>query len=194
MFDDYVVRTIEVDDTHRLVLSYDIYAENPLVDWDLEAGMYPLDIDERELSREKLTLDYKGLVDGLDRLRDRLSGEDLYTAVNKNLHRNGMVAVFKTFYGQCRSDAFRAVVFSENADYAQGLIDTFNQYYSGQVYVVSLEKKVTYVNVDDAEDSHTHWEVVEQVHGCYLNDTDSNSEVAEVLGVNIQVRTGEPVG
>lgn len=190
MFDDYTVRKIRVDDTHRLVLSYDIYAENPLVDWDFEAGMYPLDIDERELSREKLTLDYKGIVDGLDRLRDRLSGEDLYTAVNKNLHRNGMVAVFKTFYGQMRSDAFRAVVFSENADYAQGLIDTFNQYYSGQVYVVTLERQVTYVNVDDAEDFHTHWEVVEQVHGCYLEDIESNSEVAGVLGVEIEVLTG----
>lgn len=194
MFDDYVVRTIEVDDTHRLVLSYDIYAENPLVDWDFEAGMYPLDIDERELSRQKLTLDYKGLVDGLDRLRDRLSGEDLYTAVNKNLHRNGMVAMFKTFYGQSRSDAFRAVVFSENADYMVGLIETFDKYYRGEVYAVSLEKKVTYVNVDNAEDSHSHWELVESVHGVYLNDYSSNSEVADALDVDIQIRTGEYFG
>lgn len=189
---DEYIETVRINERQRIVVEPDYYANNPLQDWDFEAGMYPLDVD-RYFDRDKLTLDYKDTVWGLDRLRERLSGEDFLHAANKHLNRKGLVALFCTFYGQSRGDTIQAILFSEDADYAVGLRDVFAQYWRGDVYVVSLQRQNLYVNVDDATDTHTRWETLESIHECFLDDL-LPSTLAGVLGVSIEVGTGEYVG
>lgn len=57
--------------------------------------------------------------------------------------------------------------------------ETYRQWADGEVYGIILEKRATWVRLDDPEDMRDAWEETDAIWGCYLDDTYTALDVAK---------------
>lgn len=183
------VKVISLSDTERIVVDCDDNAENPLYDWEFEAGMFTV---ECARGCRLMNADWRGINEQLRHIADRRdrSGLDypskdaLFDAMRKHLTRQGMTVKTLTLRGVTQSDWWDVIAYGDDADYVSAMVDAVQRYLSNEVYTIRRETLVTYADVTDSTRTLTQWEPDEdsQEFGVYL-DSLSDAEILSYVAV-----------
>ena len=173
---------IEIGPTRRVTISADEFAYDDCpLDWEDEIFVHIL--REPYLSRSTLSRDTVPWTVPVRDIEDHAEdAEDVGAALVKHFQRRGWRASVASWTGYSQGD-WREYIIAAPDNYLPALVETLNQWLSGDVYVLSAEELITWRN--DAGDTRETWEMVESVSGIYSelwDDGEILSEVSNFMG------------
>jgi hypothetical protein len=169
----YTHGIIPLTDKYRIIIEQDEWSPECPLDW-TDSGYVSI---RKPYLSEHLTVDPLGTADHVRMIADQLSDPtlkidheaEIEKAIIKHYARQGYVAkrLHPSGYSQNQWHVGFIYVPQSEAEYIDSIGDTFERWYCGDVFSITLEELVTYRRVDDPEQERSEWEFVEAIGGVY---------------------------
>lgn len=172
----YEVETIQLDETNRLVVSYDDPTDDDPRDWGWDVAVHELN--------------YKYTIEA-----ENVNGDEAVAMFNDVYDRTGdkakalramqlwMVLVDDERYGDIHyisadRHEYQYIVLAEDKDTADAFMGVFARWTRGEVYNVAHETMVVWVNLADDTVQRKTWDIHDSIGGCYLDSEYTALDVA----------------
>lgn len=172
---------IDLDDTYRLRVEQDQWAENPLDDW---GGCEILTIDDYRMWMGWEAPDdqvaYASREFHKEVRRGKWTTEQRDRAISLALHLAGDTREFAVYEwrGYSKSDWDTNLVLWDK-DEGANQSEEWGAWRRGDVYTVILEQSKIYLAEDDPDDVFEDWVEVDNIGGCYLDEGYTAEDVAK---------------
>jgi hypothetical protein len=176
--------TIQLNDTTRLAISQDIHVISPL-DYLDDVGVFTV-------SHARGLMPLSNSLDDMNvRLANiQYNSSDMHQAIDKLFTRAGMNYKIVHLQGYSQGEWHELIVYgTHDIDVLSSVGRELDQWYKGDVYVISLEELHTYANVNNTDDTHSHWEVTEAIGGVYLDNYLDDEEVIREASMHFTIPT-----
>jgi hypothetical protein len=170
-----LITTHEINDTTRIAVYPDYHAESPLEYLGNDIGIFTM----------SMARGYTPLSVELDDINQRLANiqynsSDFSGAIDKLFRRADMNYRVLHLQGYSQSEWLEAIIYGTvDDDVLASTGRILDKWFKGDIYTLSIEKLVTYANVDNTDDTHSHWQIQDSISGVYLDAYDSEAVVAE---------------
>ena len=167
------------DNKYRVTVDYDLCVDLPW-NWLDTFGIYTVR-HARGLSA--IEQDWQGHNAALVEIQDNSANDEQFDlGIETHFKRAGLHFIRVALQGNSQGEWLDCVFYSDEEFIIKDMSYVIRQWFKGEVYVLTVEKSVTYANVDDANDTIEQWQYVESVGGYYLNDDELDDD-AEILAV-----------
>ena len=165
----------KINDTTRIRVDYDYGVECPVDNYGNDIGIFTLTAGHG----------IKILSNSIDDHNLRLANiqynsSNLQEALDRHFTRAGMNYKIVHLQGYCQSEWAEVVMYSTMSfDVIDSYVDELKQWWKGDVYILTIETEVTYVNTNNSNDTHTHWEITDSISGIYIDPYDTDKVIDE---------------
>lgn len=167
------------DNKYRVTVTNDTNVERPW-QWLDTFGIYTV---RHARYYDKIEQDYRDNNEALLAIQENSANDEQFDlGIETHFKRAGLHFKRVALQGYSQGEWLDCVIYSDEEFIIMDMAHTLQQWWRGDVYVLTVEKSVTYANVDDSTDTIEQWQYVDSASGYYLNDDELDDD-AEILAL-----------